>query len=147
MESKNKYPVKHCDYCDHVGMAFTFMTGETVCKKCHSEMPVDSSECRSLIVKLKKELDKERVRKEASYKQEKILQREVDELRKQRFRYYNDEEYIIFMDDGEDYPESMVCPVVMSADQFRELYSARETMRKLATDPVFQTITKLTNNF
>tara|TARA_B100000965_G_scaffold406093_2_gene443125 strand:- start:2896 stop:3282 length:387 start_codon:yes stop_codon:yes gene_type:complete len=128
-------------------MAFTFMTGETVCKKCHSEMPVDSSECRSLIVKLKKELDKERVRKEASYKQEKILQREVDELRKQRFRYYNDEEYIIFMDDGEDYPESMVCPVVMSADQFRELYSARETMRKLAADPVFQTITKLTNNF
>ena len=51
------------------------------------------------------------------------------------------------MDDGEDYPESMVCPVVMSADQFRELYSARETMRKLAADPVFQTITKLTNNF
>lgn len=110
-------------------------------------MPVDSSEYRSLIVQLKKELDKERVRKEASYKQERILQREVDKLRKQRFRYYDDEEYIIFMDDGEDYPESMVCPVVMSADQFRELFGARETMRKLAADPVFQAITKLTSNF
>lgn len=103
---------------------------------------------KEMLANMQKELDKERVRKEASYRHEAILQEQVDDLRKQRFRNYNDEEYIIFMDDGEDYPESMVCPVVMSADQFRELHSARDILRKLAADPVFHSLTKFkfTNN-
>lgn len=32
----------------------------------------------------------------------------------------------IFMDDGDDHPESLTCPVVISADHFREFVSLRE---------------------
>ena len=56
MTTENKYPVKECDYCDHVGMAFTFMNGETICEKCHSDLPFDSTECRKLIVKQRKRI-------------------------------------------------------------------------------------------
>lgn len=56
MTTENKYPVKECDYCDHVGMAFTFMNGETICEKCHSDLPFDSTECIKLIVKQRKRI-------------------------------------------------------------------------------------------
>jgi hypothetical protein len=95
-------------------------------------MPVDAHAMSLEIEKLKKkvkdlgkELEKETIRKRAAFKQEERLEEENRELRRQRFRTFNDEEYLIFFDDGEDYPESMSAPVVMSADKFRELFYAR----------------------
>ena len=109
MTTENKYPVKECDYCDHVGMAFTFMNGETICEKCHSDLPFDSTECRKLIVKQRKRItelesensnlavrcnkfndqlnealldaDKERLRAEAAEKRLAEVERERDKLR------------------------------------------------------------------
>lgn len=82
------------------------------------------------VAELVKAEEKERLRKEYAYRMEEQLIQENKHLKRQRFRTYNDEEYIIFFDDGEDYPDSMVAPVVMSADKFRELYYAREELRK-----------------
>ena len=73
------------------------------------------------IAELEKELDIQTLKKECSFKREKQLEDENREFRRKVFRTYNDEEYWIFQDDGEDYAESLVCPVVMSADQFRRL--------------------------
>ncbi len=56
METERKYPIKNCDYCDHVGMAYTTMTGETICKSCLSDLPTDPADCRRLIVKQRKQL-------------------------------------------------------------------------------------------
>jgi hypothetical protein len=73
------------------------------------------------IAELEKERDRESLKKEHAFKRERYLIAENLELKKLTFRFYNDEEYWIFQDDGEDYADSLVCPVVMSADQFRRL--------------------------
>lgn len=56
MTTEKKYPVKECDYCDHVGMAYTTMAGETLCKSCLSDLPTDAAECRKLIVEQRKRI-------------------------------------------------------------------------------------------
>ena len=56
MTTEKKYPVKECDYCDHVGMAYTSMAGETMCKSCLSELPSDAAECRKLVVEQRKRI-------------------------------------------------------------------------------------------
>lgn len=76
--------------------------------------------------------EKEKLKTEEFVRWVDRLIEEQKELRGQRFRQYNEEEYIIFFDDGEDYPESMVCPVVMSASKFRELFYAREQLHQQA---------------
>ena len=75
------------------------------------------------IAELEKERDKQKLKKEHAFKRERYLIAENLELKQKTFAYYNDEEYWIFQDDGEDYAESLVCPVVMSATQFRRLLS------------------------
>jgi len=44
---------------------------------------------------------------------------EVFELQLKTFKWFNNEECWIYQDDYHDYPHSIACPVVMSADQFR----------------------------
>lgn len=46
----SKYPVKECDYCDHVGIAYTFGDGETVCKSCHLKLPIETGSLRKALV-------------------------------------------------------------------------------------------------
>lgn len=79
---------------------------------------------------LERKVESEKFKKEEFVRWVDRLIEEQKELREQRFRAFGDDEYLIFFDDGEDYPESMVAPVVMSADKFRELYYAREQLRK-----------------
>ena len=79
---------------------------------------------------LERKVEAERFKKEEFIRWVDSLIEEQKELREQRFRTFGNEEYLIFFDDGEDYPDSMVAPVVMSADKFRELYYAREQLRK-----------------
>ncbi|AGM46896.1 hypothetical protein AD45P2_00395 [Alteromonas phage vB_AmaP_AD45-P2] len=94
---------------------------------------------------LKRKIEAERFKKEEFVRWVDTLIEEQKELREQRFRAFGNEEYLIFFDNGEDYPDSMVAPVVMSADKFRELHYARaqlaETNEKLAvlekTDSIF----------
>jgi predicted phosphoribosyltransferase len=95
-----------------------------------SSFEVELAKANERVKELELALEKETVRKQCAFRHEERLEEENRELRRQRFRTYNDEEYIIFFDDGEDYPESMVAPVVMSADKFRELLYAREQLRK-----------------
>jgi len=46
-----------------------------------------------------------------------------------KFTRFNDDECWIFQDDGEDYLESLVCPVVLSKDKLIDLLSYREQFR------------------
>lgn len=82
------------------------------------------------VKELERKVEAERFKKEEFVRWVDKLIEEQKELREQRFRTFGNEEYLIFFDDGEDYPDSMVAPVVMSADKFRELYYAREQLRK-----------------
>ena len=77
------------------------------------------------VVELETQVQNQAYLKDRSYERENILTQKNLELIRQRFRNYNDEEYIIFFDDGDDHPESMSAPVVMSADKFRELFDSR----------------------
>lgn len=56
---------------------------------------------------------------------------EIAELRGQKFKRFNDQEYWIYQGDGEDYPESLVCPVVMSAEQLREMLAKIENFESI----------------
>lgn len=49
-------PVKNCDYCDHVGRAYTWRGGETMCENCVGRWPTSGHECRKLIHKLEQQL-------------------------------------------------------------------------------------------
>lgn len=82
------------------------------------------------VAELERKVESEKFKKEEFVRWVDRLIEEQKELREQRFRAFGDDEYLIFFDDGEDYPDSMVAPVVMSADKFRELYYAREQLRK-----------------
>ena len=66
-----------------------------------------------------------------SFRREKLLQDRITELQRTTFARFNEEEYWIFQDDGEDYPESLVCPVVISADKLREFLDNREILEEL----------------
>jgi hypothetical protein len=81
-------------------------------------------ELRKANAEFEKDRDRESLKKEHAFKRERYLIAENLELKQKTFRFYNDEEYWIFQDDGEDYADSLVCPVVMSADQFRRLLNA-----------------------
>ena len=60
-----------------------------------------------------------------------VLKAEIDELREIKFQRFHDDECWIFSDDGEDYPESLACPVVMSAEKLRELLSYRDRIAEI----------------
>lgn len=55
---------------------------------------------------------------------------QIAELRDKTFARFNEEECWIFQDDGEDYPDSLVCPVVISAEQLRDFLEHRERSLK-----------------
>lgn len=66
---------------------------------------------------------------------------QVNEMRETQFRRFNNEECWIYQGDGEDYPESLICPVVISAEQLRvflaaekRLAEAEREMDELETD-------------
>lgn len=229
MTTEKKYPVKECDYCDHVGMAYTTMAGETICKSCLSDLPTDAAECRKLIVEQRKriaelekynlglateshelqqkleaaeqrivELEKNQLpdgyitvpadawhelcqqekraddaesllvevtkgatgkspcarycealaakkaieqanrERDLAINRAEIAERDlknaenrvdayklhVDEMRETQFRRFNNEECWIYQGDGEDYPESLIFPVVISAEQLRTFLAA-----------------------
>ena len=63
-----------------------------------------------------------------------VLNAEIHELREIKFRRFHDDECWIFSDDGEDYPESLACPVVMSAEKLRELLSYRVRIAELESE-------------
>lgn len=50
--------------------------------------------------------------------------KEIDEMRETQFRRFNNEECWIYQGNGEDYPESLICPVVISAEQLLTFLAA-----------------------
>jgi hypothetical protein len=75
-------------------------------------------------------LDLEKERKEAAQFAEKIAIEKMKEAKAKVFECFNNDECWIFQDDGEDYPESLFCPVVMSADQFRAFMKCRDEVER-----------------
>lgn len=80
---------------------------------------------------LQRQLEKETVRKESAFEQTRMLEEKNRELRQRVFAWFNQYECWIFQDDGHDYPESLVCPVVMSAEKLREFMSIRNERNEL----------------
>lgn len=74
------------------------------------------------------QLKMETVRKEAAFEEAERLGKATSELKRKVFCHFNDDECWIFQDDGHDYPESLSCPVVMSAEKLRELMKARNEL-------------------
>lgn len=56
MSDAQKYPAKKCRYCDHVGTAYTFTNGLTICRTCFVGLPIELKDCYDEIVKLRKEV-------------------------------------------------------------------------------------------
>ncbi|QDP55930.1 MAG: hypothetical protein GOVbin8609_62 [Prokaryotic dsDNA virus sp.] len=71
------------------------------------------------------ELEHTKLLLQEAFKREEYLEAENRELRRTRLKDFNNEEYWIFLDDGEDYIESLVCPITMSASKLRELVNYR----------------------
>jgi len=72
-----------------------------------------------------------------SYQHNKFLQQQLDEMRNKRFWHFNDEENWLWDAGGNNYLDSLVCPVLISADDMRDirdaaklLVTATENMRK-----------------
>lgn len=86
---------------------------------------------KDILVEAYRCIEKLTIALEASYKTEERLESDLRELRRKQFRRFDDDEYWIFMDDGEDYPESLICPVVISAQQFRDFMSLRDKLEDL----------------
>ncbi len=55
-----------------------------------------------------------KIRLSESYRQECNLLQENKELRRKTFRTFNDDECWCWCDDGENYLDSLVCPIVIS---------------------------------
>lgn len=56
---------------------------------------------------------------------------QVNEMRETQFRRFNNEECWIYHGDGEDYPESLICPVVISAEQLRAFLVAEKRIAEV----------------
>lgn len=67
------------------------------------------------------ELEKLRIKLKESYKREEQLEEENRNLRRIKFKSFHEEECWIFSKDGENYLESLVCPVVIDAGQLIEI--------------------------
>lgn len=63
--------------------------------------------------RLKSELSKETIRKEASYRAEERLLKELSESNRFWFRRFHDDECWIYQEGEENWLESLVCPVVI----------------------------------
>jgi len=95
-----------------------------------------------LLTKAARQLERQEVRIDTL---ERCLENSYDKLREvrvEKFKRFNDEEYWIFQDDEEDYIDSLICPVVMSASKLRELLAVREQVAELTRqrDEILRTI-------
>ena len=95
-----------------------------------------------LLTKAARQLERQEVRIDTL---ERCLENSYDKLREvrvEKFKRFNEDEYWIFQDDGEDYIDSLMCPVVMSASKLRELIAVREQVVELTRqrDEILQTI-------
>ncbi|MEI8647439.1 hypothetical protein P4S73_04835 [Paraglaciecola sp. Hal342] len=71
------------------------------------------------LVELRKEIELSRLQLAESYKRESYQSEEITGLRREKFKRFNEEEYWIYQEGEDNYAESLVCPVTMSADQLR----------------------------
>lgn len=58
-----------------------------------------------------------------SYRTNKYLQEQIDHLRNKRFWWFNEQEHWLWDSGGNNYLDSLVCPVIISADDMREIKS------------------------
>lgn len=71
--------------------------------------------------KLKKKLANAEALKEESFRQEDFLLQENKELKRKKFWSYDVEDYWIWQSDGDNYLDSLVCPVVISVEDLKEI--------------------------
>ena len=83
----SEYPVKNCDYCDHVGKAFTFANGETTCKTCLSDLGGDTRSLKLLVKRLQAENAKLQQANDEAQSLIGLLEAEVGKLKRERDNY------------------------------------------------------------
>jgi len=69
----------------------------------------------------KNELYKLRIIRDEYIKDMNALNERIVDLQVEKFRRFNDDECWVYQEDGENYLESLVCPVVISARKLIEL--------------------------
>lgn len=113
---------------------------------------IDSASDHNSFALLQKQYEREKQRAEAAESDLKSAEirvdawkEEVDEMRETQFRRFNNEECWIYQGDGEDYPESLICPVVISAEQLR-IFLAAERGRDEALTHLYNVHTELTSH-
>lgn len=68
-----------------------------------------------------KEIEQLRFKNELLVDEIRTLHAEIVDLKIEKFRRFNEEECWIYQEDGDNYLESLVCPVVISAKKLIEL--------------------------
>lgn len=63
-----------------------------------------------------------------SYRHNEYLQQQLNELKVKRFFYFNDEEHWLWDADGNNYLDSLVCPVLISASDMRNIRDAAKDL-------------------
>jgi len=78
----------------------------------------------------------------------KSLEAEVAKLRSIKFKRFSNQDYWIYQGDGSDHLESLVCPVVMSAQQVAEFEKAQNRVGELERDreTVLNIVREVCNN-
>lgn len=89
---------------------------------------------------LKKKINQLEAELRESHRREEFWEKEVQALNKTTFIKFNEDECWIYQDDGENYLDTLICPVVMSAEQCRRLESSQELANKL-----IEKLTKIDN--
>ncbi|MER2492361.1 hypothetical protein [Catenovulum sediminis] len=59
---------------------------------------------------------------------------QISDLRAIKFQRFHDKECWIWQGDGEDYPESLGCPVVMKPEHLREMLAKIETFEEIVNN-------------
>lgn len=74
------------------------------------------------------DIDQLRLLLAESYQRNKYLQQQLDEMRNKRFWHFNDEENWLWDASGNNYLDSLVCPVLISSDDMRDIRAAAKLL-------------------
>lgn len=63
-----------------------------------------------------------------SYAREEFLENELRELGRRKFHYFNEEECWIFQEEGDNYLDSLCCPVIIAPERLVEIRNLLTTI-------------------
>lgn len=69
-----------------------------------------------------------------AYRREELLEQRITEMRRTRFRNFGDEETWLWDAHGNNYLDSLVCPVIIHASDLRDIRNALEYALYISTE-------------